>query len=149
MVAFQPQKKDAPYMTTSEVNEKAELHLVANRDPNGWAKGRIVFTDDSDSSVAAGQYESYEFHLSAGSLKSWNMNRDNLNKVGRGLDAITIVDVTPAESTQTDYACWVAQNDIVYNLEIIPDTTQDTLTFRDAVGPIDLTQFRNLYYGNS
>lgn len=78
MVPYQP--NDGTLMTTTDVIDKAELHLVANIDPNGWAQGTL-FVDQGEliSEITDGTYEYYQFHLSAGSLKKWTLNDRNLD----------------------------------------------------------------------
>jgi len=63
-------------MTTSDVREFGRLNLVANRDANGHAQGKVfIDEDDSISKIESGDYQYYEFHLSTNSLKKWNLNK--------------------------------------------------------------------------
>jgi len=75
MVPYQP--NDGTFMTTDDVLNNGELHLVANRDSNGHAEGRL-FKDTglSRAEIEDGIYEDYEFHLSANSIKKWVLNTD-------------------------------------------------------------------------
>jgi len=135
-------------MTTKEVLAKAELHLVANPNPDGWAQGRL-FMDGGEklSEIENGDYEYYQFHLSAGSLKKWVLNDRALRQAGRGLDSLTIVN---AEThANTDFACWISNDETVSAVDFKYDATKLSLTLTDPNGPIDLYKLRNLYYGDS
>jgi len=47
MVALQPQDSANPEMTTTDVNKNSQIHLIANRNLDGWATGKIAFADDT------------------------------------------------------------------------------------------------------
>jgi len=146
MIPHQPQPTGAPFLTTSAI-KGAPLDLVANPDPAGWAQGKI-FMDEQDSvkDIEDGNYEYYQFHLSAGSLKKWNLNKNlGANSNSQGLNSLVI---TNAEIYSTsDYACWVDENDVVTPVTPTWDADMKTLTLKDANGPIDLFTLRNMYFG--
>lgn len=148
MIPYQPQDPTTPFMTTKDVLARAELHLVANPNPDGWAQGRL-FMDGGEklSELENGDYEYYQFHLSAGSLKKWVLNDRALEQAGRGLDSLTIVN---AEThANTDFACWISNDETVSAVDFKYDAAKVSLTLTDPNGPIDLYKLRNLYYGNS
>lgn len=148
MIPYQPQNMSAPFMTTQDVLNSAELHLVANPNPDGWAQGRL-FMDDGEklSTIENGDYDYYQFHLSAGSLKKWTLNDKALQQAGRGLDSLTIVNAEIHKNT--DFACWISNDDAVSAVDFKYDASKFTLVLSDPNGPIDLYKLRNLYYGNS
>jgi len=149
MVPFQPNTAANPLMTTTDIMNKAELHLVANPNPDGWAQGRIFLDKDGDSvsDIENGDYEYYQFHLSSGSLKKWVLNDKSIEQVGKGLDSLIIVNAEIY--SKTDFACWIDNDDNVSSVNFVYDKTASTLTLTDPNGPIDLFKFRNLYYGYS
>jgi len=79
MVPFQKQTavSNTKYNTTADVLAHAPLSLVANRDSDGHAQGKL-FLDGGEtlSELNNKEYEHYEFHLSANSLKKWVLNVD-------------------------------------------------------------------------
>lgn len=149
MVPFQPQDDTTPYMTTQDVLNKAGLNLVANPNPDGWAQGRLFMDPDGESvsDIENGDYEYYQFHLSAGSLKKWVLNDKNLAQAGRGLNNLVIVNAEYL--AKTDFACWISNDDVVSTVDVKYDGTTKVLTLTDPNGPINLFDFRNMYYGNS
>lgn len=145
IVAFQP--NSGAFTNTKEVMDLAELHLIANIDHHSWASGTL-FMDKGDSlqELEEKEYEYYRFHVSAGSLKKWTLNDQNLYPAGRGLDSLTIVN---AEThANTDFACWVSNDEVISVVTPTYDATTKTLVLKDPTGPIDLTKLRDLYYGN-
>ena len=149
MVPFQPNPASSAFMTTTDMINKAELHLVANPNPDGWAQGKLFLDKDGDSvsDIENGDYEYYQFHLSSGSLKKWVLNDKSLSQVGRGLNSLIIVNAEI--HSKTDFACWIDNNDVVSAVSFAYDKSALTLTLTDPKGPIDLYKLRNLYYGNS
>jgi hypothetical protein len=57
-----------------------------------------------------GNFQYYDFHLSAKSLKKWNLNqKTDYTKSIKGLDYMII---TNAEDLRhTDFACWISETD--------------------------------------
>ena len=103
IVTFQPNNNS--FTTTDDVMNNGEIHLIANRDENGHAKGRL-FKDTGVSRVEIenGIYEHYEFELSANSIKKWNLNPTVIQQVGPGLSSVVI---TAADDIAgTDFACF-------------------------------------------
>lgn len=150
LVPFQPQNKTHPFMTTRDLLNDAELHLVANPTPNGWAQGRIFIDEGKDSvqEIEEGDYEYYQFHVSAGSLKKWVLNDKAHNQQkGRGLDSLTIVNA--AAHAKTNFACWISNDDVVSAVNYKYVNATQSLTLEDPNGPIDLWKLRNIYYGNN
>ena len=146
MVAFQP--NTGQWTTTTEILNDAELHLVANIDPNGWATGTLFMDKGiTTTEIESKDYEYYKFHLSSGSLKKWVLNDQNQYAAGRGLDSLTIVNAETHKNT--DFACWVSNDETVSNVNITYDATNKSLKLWDITGPIDMTKLRDLYYGNS
>lgn len=146
ITAFQP--NNGAFTTTDEVLKNAKLNLIANIDPNGWASGNLfVNKGDEIVEITNEEYEYYQFHLSAGSLKKWNLNDKNIYPQGNGLDSLTI---TNAEMyAHTDFACWVSNDETVTAVDFKYTASTKSIVFNDPAGPIDLTKLRYLYYGNS
>jgi len=134
--------------TTTEVLKKAELHLVANVDSNGWAAGTL-FLDNGDgvNELETKEYEYYQFHLSAGSLKKWVLNDDSQYTTSKGLDSLIIVNAEVHKDT--DFACWLSNDESVNFIDVSYDADKKSLTLKDPNGPIDLINLRDMYYGNS
>jgi len=144
MVAFQ--KNNGGWTTTTDVLNSAPLRLTANIDPNGWASGTLFLDKgESLSELENKDYEYYKFHLSAGSLKKSNLNNKALYSV-KGLDELVIVNAEALKDT--DFACWITNDEVVTELKIEYSKSLKTLTISDKT-PIDLTILRDLYYGNS
>lgn len=145
ITAFQP---NSGFKTTTDVLKNGKLQLVANIDPNGWAAGTLFLNKgDETLEIENKEYEYYQFHVSAGSLKKWNLNDDNLYQAGPGLDSFTIVNAEAHRDT--DFACWESNDESINPVQIAYDDKTKSLTFTDSNGPIDLTKFRYLYYGYS
>ena len=113
MIVHQPCKQDGDFdcMTTNDVRKWGKYDLVVNRDNNGQAEGRLfVDEDDTLSSMDRGNFQYYEFHLSAKSLKKWNLNEKTYaTKNIKGLDNLIITNAEDLEAT--DFACWISETD--------------------------------------
>jgi alpha-glucosidase (family GH31 glycosyl hydrolase) len=126
----------------------APLHLIANINNHGWAAGTLFLDDGiSKSSIENGDYEYYQFHLSAGSLKKWNKNERSIKNVTRGIDSLTIVNAEAHKSV--DFACWVSNDDVSHFMTPIYNTSTKALVLSDPTGPIDTFQLRDMYYGSA
>jgi len=82
-----------------------------NRDKNGQAEGKLfIDEDDSLTNMQQGNFEYYEFHLSAKSLKKWNLKEKTYaTKSIKGLSNLII---TNAEDLKyTGFACWISETD--------------------------------------
>lgn len=128
----------------------APLQLVANRDENGKASGKLFLDGGySLSELDNGEYEQYEFLLSANSFKKWVVNEEATKSYGQGLTSLII---TNAEDlAATDFACMTAMSDNnVTKLDFSYDQDSKTLIIEGTDGlPLDLFAMRDIYYGDS
>jgi len=122
---------------------------VANRDENGHAQGKL-FIDKGFSvkEIEDGDYEHYEFHLSANSLKKWILNEKSQKSVGVGIDKLVITNAKDLQDT--DFACFTAQKDhVTTNLSFKYDDQDKTLSIFSPRGNINSFTFRDIHFGNS
>jgi len=74
LVPFQD-NRDQRFNGTEDLLTRAPLALIANRDEHGHAQGKLFLDRGySVSELEYGDYEYYEFQLSANSLKKWVLN---------------------------------------------------------------------------
>lgn len=148
MITYQPNGSNK-FNTTADVISTATISLVANRDENGHAEGKL-FKDGGESltELSAHLYEYYEFHLSAGSLKKWILNEGATAQVGTGISELIITNATDLNTT--DFACWVDTDGVSTNIDITYDPTKSTLSLAAAPGgTIDTFKLRDIYFGDT
>lgn len=96
---------------------KAPLQLVANRDPNGHAEGKL-FLDKTNtlSEIDTKVYEFYKFHLNGGQIMKENLNDGLLQGTGYALDSFVIANAH--DLMNTNYACMVKTDGTKVDLEV-------------------------------
>jgi len=144
IAVIQPVEK--PNLTTDVLDKS--VTLVANRDYKGVAEGKLFLDDGySLSTLENGEYEYYNFLISANSIKKQVLNERAEKAVG---PKITEIVLTNAEDLATvNFACMAAMDS--YTLTTLKPTynkDKKTLTFTLDGGEIDPFAMRDIYYGD-
>ena len=122
--------------------------MVVNRDHNGVAEGKAFFDDGySLTSLENGQYEYYNFIVSANSIKKHILNERNQVMVGAGITKIIITNA--ADLAGTDFSCYTTTKSLKRTkLSRVFNPKDNTLTLYVDGGHINSFDVDHIFYGN-
>ena len=149
VIPYQPNNEN--FRTTSTINKYGDMHILINRDDNGFAEGSLFFdVGDTLHEIENKIYEHFKMQHSGKTIKKWNINDSPQEgkESSFSLDKIAILNA--ADLKDVNFAC---VRDIhsgrIVELALDYHEVDNTLSIAPHSGAIELSALDSIYYGNS
>jgi hypothetical protein len=141
---------DSKYNNTHDINLNGNVHILINRDDQGFAKGTMFFdTGIYEHEITDKDYEYYAIQHSGKSIKRWNKNTNPNEGKSSSFKLDKIIILNAGDVKDSNFACArdIRDGQLVALTATWSDADQ-TLTIAPGSGSIAMTELATIYYGN-
>ena len=153
-----------PLINNTEQVATSPVEILVNRDEFGYAKGRVLFDNGTNSAdLAQGNFSFFEFVVTNNSIQKRslyggsNYPENNTSGVNHDISAIYLfnsINITHYTS-HLGFACMIyegqqpGESPVPLNIDYDESTNAVVITSNDYKTPMDGFKMKSIYFGNS